>query len=345
MIPIRNLYYLLLYAWDALDEAEMLTVTSEPETKLLDLLAGVLNRGTDHLLRRGLDRNYLPRREAIPGIRGKFDVSATVKGNLLPRARAACEFDELSHDVLHNRILKATLRRLLQARSLNNELRAPIRATFHRLHEIADIHLTDRDFNPVQLHRNNRFYRFLLDVCRLLHDCLIPHEATGKLLFRSFLRDKHRMRRLFEDFVRNFFRREQKVFAVTSQRLHWENTSGSEADMGLLPGMVTDVNLTRPGQTIVIDAKYYRETLQCYRGRETVRSAHLYQLFAYLKNIAAKTGNDTEVEGMLLYPLTTRSLALTYQMHGHRVRVNTLNLNQDWQAIHHDLLGMLPKEY
>jgi 5-methylcytosine-specific restriction enzyme subunit McrC len=59
MIAIKNLFYLLLYAWDAFDEGQITAVDAEPETDLLNLLAGVLCRGVDHLARRGIDRGYL----------------------------------------------------------------------------------------------------------------------------------------------------------------------------------------------------------------------------------------------------------------------------------------------
>src|SRR5262245_3675989 len=222
MIPIQSLYYLLLYAWDALEEGEILGVQAEPETKLVDLLAAVLCRGTDHVFRRGLDRNYLARREIVAGIRGKLDFTGSVKSNLLLQARTLCEFDELSHDVLHNQILKASLRRLLGIRRLGYRVRQSVRATHRRLSEVKDIALTRHHFRAVQLHRHNRFYRFLIDVSHLLNECLIPDERTGGLLFRSFLRDKLRMRALFERFVRNFFRREQHVYSVEAQPLRWE---------------------------------------------------------------------------------------------------------------------------
>ena len=342
MIPIQNLFYLLLYAWDALDEAGILAITAEPETQLLDLLAAVLNRGIDCLLRRGLDRNYLSQRDAIPGIRGKLDLTGTIKPNLLSRAQAVCEFDEFSHDVLHNRILKATLRRLLKTRRLDSRLRHPIRATYHRLHEVADIPLTLRAFRAVHLHRNNRIYRFLIDVCLLLYHCLMPDEATGELRFRSFVRDERRMRGLFERFVRNFLRREQAYFHVATESLCWEQTTGSLTDLAYLPSMRTDVTLRRPGQTLVIDAKFYREPLQQHHDRWTVRSGHLYQLFTYLRNLAARGQAAAEIDGLLLYPQASRVLDLTYHIHGHCIRVRTIDLKQPWTQIHNDLLALLP---
>ncbi len=342
MIPIQNVYYLLLYAWDALEQIDTKAIAAEPQTKVLDLLAAVLNQGTDRLMRQGLHRAYLSRQETIAGIRGKLKVSATVKGDHLRRVRTVCEFDELNHDILHNQILRASLGQLLRTDGLDPRLREPVRATWHRLHEVAEIRLTDRTFRRVQLHRNNRLYRFLLDVCRLLHEYLIPNERTGQFTFRNFLRDKKRMRVLFERFIRNFFRHHAKGYeSVESESLQWQDTTGSVEDRAFLPRMRTDVTLRRPGSVLVVDAKYYRETLQEYRGHATIRSAHLYQLYAYLKNIALKTAQNAEVEGLLIYPLTTRPIDLSVRVQGHRVRVYTLNLNQDWTQIHEDLLSLL----
>jgi 5-methylcytosine-specific restriction enzyme subunit McrC len=342
MIPIQNLYFLLLYAWDALEEAQTVEVAAEPETKLLDLLAAVLHRGVDHLLRRGIDRGYLAHREAIPGIRGKLDLAGSIKTNILGRGHSVCEFDEFSHDVLPNRILKATLRRLLRTRRLDSRLRNSLRVSYHRLHEVSDIALSLETFRSVHLHRNNQIYRFLLDVCRLLHQCLIPNQLTGELVFREFLRDERRMRGLFERFIRNFLRREQSAFRVEAEPLRWEITTGSPGDLAFLPGMRTDVTLRRPAQTLVIDAKYYKEPLQEHRGRWTVRSGHLYQIFTYLKNIAARGQLTSEIEGLLLYPQSARALNLSYQIHGHRVRVRTIDLKQPWPQIRNDLLALLP---
>ena len=67
-IPIRNIYYLLLYAWNRLEEAEVVAVSTENETSLLNLFARVLISGMRHLLRRGLDRGYIPFQEDLRGI-------------------------------------------------------------------------------------------------------------------------------------------------------------------------------------------------------------------------------------------------------------------------------------
>src|SRR5207253_3464761 len=101
-IPIQNIYYLLCYAWDHLEEGAVVDIGGLDSTELADLFAHVLIGGTNHLLRRGLDRGYLTCSDDLATLRGKIDVTATIKRSLTTKARAHCHFDELSHDVLHN---------------------------------------------------------------------------------------------------------------------------------------------------------------------------------------------------------------------------------------------------
>ena len=106
-IPILNIYYMLCYAWDKLEEQHLVDIDPETSTSLVDLFARVLVNGVAHLLKRGLDRGYVRHEEEMRTLRGKIQLDPTLKRNLLIRGEAACAFDELSYDVLHNRILNA----------------------------------------------------------------------------------------------------------------------------------------------------------------------------------------------------------------------------------------------
>lgn len=65
------------------------------------------------------------------------------------------------------------------------------------------------------------------------------------------------------------------------------------------------------------------------------------QLLTYLKNVAATTMPHEEVAGLLIYPLTSRAVHVDLRIHGHRIRVSTLELNQPWPQIHADLLSLV----
>ena len=108
-IPIQNIYYMLLYAWNCLPEGSNIDVSGTLSPELPNLLAKVLLEGTRHVLRRGLDRGYIEKDEDLNRPRGRIQLSDTMKRGLLSRAMVACSTDDLSHNVLQNRILKSTL--------------------------------------------------------------------------------------------------------------------------------------------------------------------------------------------------------------------------------------------
>ena len=109
MIPIKNIYHLLCYAWNKLDEGELVNVSAEDESDLLNLLGRVLLNGTKTLLKRGIDKQYLTKNEVYQGIKGKVNITDSLRKNLFPKGLSVCEFDELSVDILSNQILKTTL--------------------------------------------------------------------------------------------------------------------------------------------------------------------------------------------------------------------------------------------
>src|SRR6516162_2134201 len=86
-IPIKNLYYLLCYAWNHFHEGQVIFVSAIDSPNLSDLLASVLASGTRHLLRRGLDRGYVASREDTPSVRGRIVFKETVQRNLPMRAQ------------------------------------------------------------------------------------------------------------------------------------------------------------------------------------------------------------------------------------------------------------------
>ena len=127
-----------------------------------------------------------------------------------------CEFDELDHNILHNQILKTTIDDVLHSKDIEKNTKALLFEQAATLRHIDRIYLTTGIFRRVQLHRNNRFYRFLLNVCELIHDSKLPEQRDGVTRFRDFFRDPKRMPFLFQRFVKNFYAKEQRYFKVDS---------------------------------------------------------------------------------------------------------------------------------
>lgn len=341
IIPIQNVYYLLTYAWNRWEEGKAVDVASVPSNELVDLLAHVLIGGTRRVVRRGLDRGYLVHEEERSALRGKIDFAVTTKRMLLERARAYCHFDELSTDVLHNRILRTTIGRLARSRVVDAGLRHELDILHRQLDPIAEIALSARLFGQVQIHRNNAAYDLLMRVCELIHHTLLAHEDAGDRRFHDFLRDDALMAVIFEEFVRNFYRRHLREYRVKDVWLDWDGLALDDVSRNALPRMHTDITLMSPSRVLIIDTKYYAEMLLSRFEVEKARPAHLYQLFAYLKNGERHGGAWLNSDGMLLYPTVRAEVDLRYDIQGHRVRLCTVNLDQPWQGIHRRLMEVV----
>jgi len=81
--------------------------------------------------------------------------------------------------------------------------------------------------------------------------------------------------------------------------------------------------------------------LTIHFGAQRVHSAKLYQLFADINNIAAVEAPGTTVEGMLLFPVVNNSIRLDYHIHGHSVRIDTVDLAKPWLDIRNELNELL----
>ena len=340
-IPIQNIYYMLCYAWNQLDEGEHVRVRPVDRLKLVDLFAKVLINGVNYLRKRGMDRGYVDFAEDTSTLRGKINFTQTIKQNLLVKAKAHCEYDRLSRNVLHNRILKSTIRYLVKVDKLDSDLKYKLTDILFWFDDVEYIPLTSTTFHRVQLNRNNAFYGFLLNICELIIKNLLVSEDKGETTFRDFRRDTRQMRMLFEHFVRNFFINEQTEFNVGNPWIKWRRYPTDSKSADCLPQMHTDITLESDDRNIIIDTKFTPRTLALgyQTEKDKIHTGHLYQIFAYIMNAEFPTEN--KCEGILLYPTVDKHIDLRYELSGHPVRVCTIDLNQDWQDIHKDLLELV----
>jgi len=339
-IPVKNIYYLLCYAWDKLDEGEKVKTASSDYDDAVNLFARVLVNGCKHLFKRGLDRNYSEVVEEYTGVKGKIVFSESLNKNSFEKGHACCRFDRFEYNVLHNQLIKATLLRLTKTQSLDNKIRHEVWECYWKFDGVADIELQQHQFSKVRIHRNNSFYDFILRLCKLIYESTVLNEAEGQYYFQKFIGN---MAGLFEAFMRNFYKKEQSEYRVRRENIRWAAQPLAGSDRELLPKMQTDVTLQSSTKKIVMDAKFYKETLSSNYDTEKIHSGNLYQLYAYLRNLEADStsGLNYNCEGILLYPTVRRELNQSYQIGSHTVRIATVDLAKDWREIHKRLKDII----
>ncbi|MEI4263956.1 5-methylcytosine restriction system specificity protein McrC [Roseovarius sp. D0-M9] len=339
-IPVRNIYYLLLYAWGHFKGGGVTAVGTDDSPDLPHLLAKVLNEGTHRLLRRGLDRGYVEITEETRSPRGKLRIDVMTKRQTMLRGFAVCDLDELTPDVLHNQILKATLISLASCTEIKKDLRHELKTSARRMAGVSSIRLSASVFRRVQLSRNTSQYGFLMRVSELVFHALLPDEQGSGSRFQNILDDETRMPALFEDFLRNFYRSELAGYSANAENMTWRAEAADEADLAFLPIMKTDITLRSGHRTIVADAKYYKKILSGGRYDPKVRPDHLYQLSTYLAHVRA---NEPErvLSGLLIYPSSGKSIRLRYRLLDTAVTVATVNLSAEWGEIHEELISLI----
>ena len=191
-------------------------------------------------------------------------------------------------------------------------------------------------FRRVQIHRNNADYGFLLDLCRLIARHLFPEARAGAVRFRDFTADEREMGRLFEDFVRGFLHTEHPRLGVRGHKsITW--CAVPEGDPVLrVPLMETDLYVPGAGgPSVIVETKCVSEPFARGggAGTDSLRSDHLYQLFAYLANYARSYPTEPPALGVLLYATAGTTFDYRYRLHGHPVWVLSVDLAKPWPAV------------
>ena len=330
----------MTYAWDKLEEAETLNLNLDSYQDAVNLFGRVLVSGCNHIIKRGLDRSYLSTEQDYSGVKGKLNVYESFSRQLFNHGKTNCSFDEFTTNVLHNRVLKSTLRVLANLSIVDRKIRDEAWQCFHRFRGVDEIEPNLRLFSLIHLHRNNSYYGLPLNVAKFLLENIVLDETEGQMKFKNFVRDEKAMAALFEDFIRNFYAREQNYYKVRREDIKWQVEPLFGSDYSLLPKMQTDITLESASHKLIIDTKYYSKTTGEYYGSEKLHSTNLYQLHAYLTNIEKDISNarNSDCDGMLLYPKISKDYDETNRVGNHTIRVKTIDLSKEWREIETELL-------
>lgn len=330
MIRVQNVYHMLSYAFQVLREQGYRDVATEEFANTAELCAAILVRGISSQLKRGLGREYLGVSEPLSSLRGKIEVTDSLKTRSALRRQLVCSYDEFSVDTRMNRIIKATCTLLLRA-NISKARKKEIKRLLPFFADVTYVDLATVDWS-LRFDRNNQTYRMLVSVCWLVFKGLLQTQADGTSRLMDFL-DEQRMCRLYEKFILEYYRQEHPELDASAPYIGWVLDDDFDE---MLPTMKSDVTLTRGNTVLIIDAKYYTQSTQRQYDKRSIHSANLYQIFAYVKNKeAVLADSEHEVSGMLLYAKTDEEIQPNgvYQMSGNKISVKTLDLDQPFDEI------------
>lgn len=334
MIPIQNVYYMLSYAFQVLNEQGYKNIATEKFNNTAELMAAILVKGIAVQIKRGLGKEYIPQTEPLSALRGKIDIAESIKTQTMLKKQMICTYDEFSVNGTMNRIIKSTVELLLRS-DISKARKKELRKLMVYFGDVEPIDLYTVNWN-IQYNRNNQTYRLLISICYLVVKGLLQTNSDGSTRLMEFV-DEQRMCRLYEKFILEYYRKEYPEIKANASQIPWQLDDGIGA---MLPVMQTDIMLTYKEKVLIIDAKYYTNTTQSQFDTHTLHSGNLYQIFTYVKNKEIElAAQPHEVSGMLLYAKTDEAVLPnnTYLMSGNKISVKTLDLNYDFSEIANQL--------
>ncbi|MBR2286086.1 MAG: 5-methylcytosine-specific restriction endonuclease system specificity protein McrC [Alphaproteobacteria bacterium] len=356
-IYIKNIYYMLGYAFQAIQHMGYTQMATEQFDNIHDLFAAILGNGMVHQIKHGIYKEYINHNDDLPTVHGKINIYNTIRNKILHRQVINCDFDELSENNIYNQIIKTVIDLFITHNNVTQKHKTALKQCLLFLTNVDTVDLKSVRWNDIKFHRNNQTYRILINICYLTYRGLIQTTENGQEKLASFM-DEQTMCRLYEKFILEYYKQEFRgVLKSESSQIPWG--LDEEDDSGLLPTMQTDITLSKESANLtdilIVDAKYYTHILsnKKYSDNDSqlkIHSGNLYQIFTYVKNKEYELTHKNishRISGMLLYAKTDEAFLPnnSYMMSGNRITVSTLDLYQQFDCIKEQLNTIVTQHF
>lgn len=336
---VESLQYMMMYAW-SLWPAGTVTYLGDSKSAVapLDRLGLILANVILKAEKIGLYREYVDRQEETLVPRGSILLSQTLQLRARRDQRLMIEADDFSTDCLQNIALKEAVLGMLKCK-VGQVVREKLLLAYAALSGVSDKITSGRDLNVSLLSARRSEYRLGLSIALLLKQSHFFGAKDSKYLFEySEVNDEAVFRRLYEKFLREFYRFHLSGKVVGGRQYRW-----TEPSTKLVPVMQTDINIEDASRIIVVDAKC---TPKITVGRsdlsssQTLNSAHLYQMFSYMSH-AGKQTFGKRIDGLLIYPKYELFVDKTIKTEQGDLRAVTVDFQADWNTVSRQLLDLV----
>lgn len=341
-IPVRNLWLLQLFASDIYrHHGDELAGAEKLPEELPQLVAQMLADEVTTRLHAGLSSGFQRSSANLRRVRGRIDVFETERNLLLEQGMVRCHFDEIVTDTPGNRLVKTALMRaslLLPDNRISRSLALQLEAAGvkgsppppHAVRSMRRQRLLARD------HR-------MLSLAELLLTMSIPNPDEEEFITVAPDDSDQYLRDLFERAVFGFYLHTLKPHGWSvrhSQKLKWSIDDQSEGMGASLPGMETDITLREPltendvfQRRVVIDTKFTAVTRAARFREASLKSEHIYQIYAYLMSQHDLSTEHGAAEGLMLHPVVDGHFDQDVVIQGHRIRFFTVDLRASPETI------------
>lgn len=336
-ISIENIYWMMAYAFRNINEKAIKQMSNEKFKNIYDLFSVMMTQELNKQVKRGLNNEYIDKKEETSTIKGKIDLNNLMKNSYKKNSKVVCEFDDYSRNFYLNQIVKTACCYLLRSNRIKDKNKAiKLKKVLIYLDGIEELNPKFIDWNSIKYNKFNSSYKILINISYLIIKGLLMSGKDGQFDYREYI-DDQQMHKLYEKFILEYYRYHYSDLMPSVSQIDW-NVKDNEY-IYLLPKMQTDITLHRGSRSLIIDAKYYSDMYQNNPlfDRETFKSNHLYQIYTYVKN--ADKNNSGKVSGMLLYVKTDNNdkQYAEYKMGKNKIAICNLDLSINFDYVQKQL--------
>ena len=330
-IFIKNIYYMLSYVYTHLIQKDYKDIDVEVFDNIGDILAVILFKIVSKQVKRGLIKEYKAEEDELSVLTGKINIEKSIKLKANNKNKLYCEFDKLSMDNYLNSIIKTAMYVLVLSKDISSQNKKNLKKLVLLFSNVNTLKVNEIRWNDIKYNRHNSNYSGIINICYLILNDLLMTTEDGEYKVAESLSEK-KMCSIYEKFVLSYYQKHYPSLRPKASKIKWN--LDNELDK-FLPEMKSDITLTYGENILIIDTKYYSQSMQKIElyNSKTIHSNNLYQIFTYVKN--KDINKNGKVSGMLLYAKTNEDIIPNseYIMSGNKIMVRTLDLNKDFKFI------------
>jgi 5-methylcytosine-specific restriction enzyme subunit McrC len=236
----------------------------DKEENYYDILVLIFLQELEQIIQKGLLKGYQIIDENKTFVKGKILFKENLLTNFNRADKIFCSFDELSSDILENRIIKFVLYNLSLCYFIDEKINSRINQLFRYLDEITLQSFTKDILKSIEYTPNNLHYKNILLLCELFLESFSVEQRIGERDINSFLID---MNSLFEKFIVSILK--------NSLKLEIQEQKSEYADLFRQLEFKFDIVISMKEKPFVILDTKYKE----YKNRPD--SSDVEQLIAY----------------------------------------------------------------
>ncbi len=306
---------MLTYAFKILRQQSFDSLLSENFADVYDMFAEIILKALSRQIKHGLYKEHIITKQ-----------SNSILNNSIN--------DNFTENNIYNQIIKTTVTALLQQDNVLQIRKNGLKKILINFKDISTIQPSAINWRRLHFCRRDLNYDLMLNISYFVLDSLQLEYTDGSFQVTSFFDEKN-MEKLFEKFVREYFRTNFR-FNANSKSIRWNLGDNNESRFS--PKMQSDIILKKDDKTLIIDTRFYSTVLKkYYYDLSSIRSADMYQIFTYIKNFEdLKPG---KLSGMLLYAKVDDSVYPDdkFEFCGNYFYVRTIDLNKDFVYIKQQL--------